>query len=101
MTCKGDGCRPFRRATKIRRTTYPETLDRISLGGHHVGMLRLKELRLAHDPPLVQEKLAALAGVSVKTVARAERTGRVSIPTLHAFARALGVPIADLFGEAA
>jgi transcriptional regulator with XRE-family HTH domain len=64
-------------------------------------VLRIKELRLAHDPPLAQEKLAQLAGISFKTVARAERTGRASSTTLSKLASALGCGIGDLFGEAA
>jgi len=64
-------------------------------------MLRLKELREAQDPRLSQEGLARAAGVSVKTVARAERVGRASTSTLSRLATALNVSIGELFGEAA
>lgn len=60
-------------------------------------VLRLRELREQHRPPLTQERLAYAAGVSVKTVARAERLRRASGATLQKLARALGVPIGDLF----
>jgi transcriptional regulator with XRE-family HTH domain len=60
-------------------------------------VLRLKELRKAHVPPLSQEKLAHLAGVTTVTLRRAERSGKVNIETLHKIAAALGVPVGDLF----
>lgn len=60
-------------------------------------MLRLKELREAQVPHLSQEKLAQKAGVSLKTVRRAERTGRAKSTTLEAFAKALKVGISELF----
>ncbi len=63
-------------------------------------MLRLKELRKSHEPPLSQENLAQRANVSVKTVVRAEKVGSASTATLLSVARALGVSISDLFEEA-
>ena len=60
-------------------------------------MLRLKEVREAQDPPVTQEALARRAGLSVKTVHRAERLGQAHSNTVAALARALGVPIDDLF----
>jgi transcriptional regulator with XRE-family HTH domain len=73
----------------------------MKIGGYLHGVLRIKELRLAHDPPLSQEKLARQADISFKTVARAERTGRASSATLVKLAGALGCGVRDLFGEAA
>jgi transcriptional regulator with XRE-family HTH domain len=60
-------------------------------------VLRLKEVREAQDPPVSQEALARRAGVSVKTVHRAERLGTAHSETIRALARGLGVPIDDLF----
>jgi transcriptional regulator with XRE-family HTH domain len=60
-------------------------------------VLRLKELREAQDPPVSQEALARKAGLSVKTVHRVERLGQAHSDTVAALARALGVPIDDLF----
>lgn len=60
-------------------------------------MLRIRDLRAAHRPPLSQERLAALAGITVATERRAEKTGDVSMTTLRKLATALGVPVADLF----
>jgi transcriptional regulator with XRE-family HTH domain len=62
-------------------------------------VLRIRELREAHDPRFSQEDLAYRAGVSVKTVARAERRGTASSKTLWAFAQALDVTVDELFRE--
>lgn len=60
-------------------------------------MLRIKELRQKHDPPLSSEKLAQLADISDKTVRRAERLGRANSETLRKLAKALGVEMGELF----
>jgi transcriptional regulator with XRE-family HTH domain len=60
-------------------------------------VLRLKELRKAHKPPLTQEQLAAKAGLTTVTVRRAERKGASNMETLRKIAEALGVETADLF----
>jgi transcriptional regulator with XRE-family HTH domain len=60
-------------------------------------MLRIKELREAHDPRLSQEKLAQRAGIALKTVRRAELLGRASTETILALAEALGLEPGDLF----
>jgi transcriptional regulator with XRE-family HTH domain len=60
-------------------------------------MLRIKEFRDAHE--LTQEALAYRAGVSVRTVYRAEHRGTASMQTLQLLARALDVTVDDLFPE--
>lgn len=62
-------------------------------------MLRLKELRADHEPPLTQEELAYRSGVSVRTVIRSEAKGTASMKTLRAFADALEVTVDQLFPE--
>ena len=62
-------------------------------------MLRLKELRTARAWSM--EQLAGRAGVTVKTIQRAERTGKVTTSTLIAIAEALDVPVGDLFAAEA
>lgn len=62
-------------------------------------MLRLKELREAHDPPLTQAALGYMAGVSARTVYRAETLGQAHSTTLRKLANALGVPVGALFNE--
>jgi transcriptional regulator with XRE-family HTH domain len=62
-------------------------------------MLRLKELRTARAWSM--EQLAGRAGVTVKTIQRAERTGKVTTSTLIAIAEALEVPVGDLFAAEA
>jgi transcriptional regulator with XRE-family HTH domain len=47
------------------------------------------------------EQLAGRAGVTVKTIQRAERTGKVTTSTLIAIAEALEVPVGDLFAAEA
>jgi transcriptional regulator with XRE-family HTH domain len=65
-------------------------------------VLKVRELRERHSPPLSQEALARLAGVSTGTIRRTERTGRANSSTLSAIARALGVDVGALFnGEVA
>lgn len=58
-------------------------------------MLRIKELRRARG--LSQERLAYLAGLSVKTVQRSEGNGGLHERTLRKIAKALGVEPGDLF----
>lgn len=62
-------------------------------------MLRLKELRTARAWSM--EQLAGRAGVTVKTIQRAERTGKVTSSTLIAIAAALEVPVGELFAAEA
>lgn len=59
-------------------------------------MLQIRKLREAQG--LTQEGLARKAGLSVKTVVRADvGIGEPSGRTLKKLSRALGVPIGDLF----
>jgi transcriptional regulator with XRE-family HTH domain len=60
---------------------------------------RIREARLARR--LTQDALSELIGVDPQTIQRAE-AGRVSLslPHLKALADALGVSLADVFGEA-
>jgi transcriptional regulator with XRE-family HTH domain len=60
-------------------------------------VLRVRELREAKG--ISQEKLAALADLSSKTVRRAESGDSVSFRTLTKLARALGVEPPDLFAK--
>jgi cellulose biosynthesis protein BcsQ/DNA-binding XRE family transcriptional regulator len=55
---------------------------------------RARLLRLGAD--LTQEQLAEKASVSVETVQRLERTGHVSVKTIAAIARALGVDASEI-----
>ena len=61
--------------------------------------LRVRELRKERD--ISQERLAQLAGVSFKTIARVERTDSASSRTLQRLADALDVTVGELFGDAA
>lgn len=61
--------------------------------------LRVRELR--QERQLSQERLAQLAGLSMATVARVERSGSASSRTLVRIASGLGVPVGLLFGDAA
>ena len=47
-----------------------------------------------------QETLAELSGLSVRTIQRVERGGRVSLDSMTALANAFDVPISDLSTEA-
>lgn len=58
-------------------------------------MLRIKELREARG--LSQEGLARVTGLSVKTIRRAEKTGRASGASLTALADGLDCDVSDLF----
>lgn len=49
---------------------------------------------------LSQEELAALAGVSTKTIGRAERGWSIREASMRVLAMALGQPVGELFGEA-
>jgi transcriptional regulator with XRE-family HTH domain len=59
---------------------------------------RIRELRLAHSPPLSQSALARLAGVDRSYVARIEagRRRNVSLGVIRSLADALGVQVADI-----
>lgn len=61
-------------------------------------MLRIREIRLERG--LTQENLAYAAGLTVKTVIRAEQGAGVNERTLRKIAKALGVEPGDLFAKA-
>lgn len=63
-------------------------------------MLNLKALRREHGN-LTQEALARRAGLSLRTVARVEATGRASAGVLEKLATGLGCSFGELFGEKA
>lgn len=58
--------------------------------------------RIRRQSTLTQEALAERAGLSVETIRKLETNQRTSarIPTMHAIARALGVPTSALVGDA-
>lgn len=60
-------------------------------------MLRIREAREDHKPRLSQEALAYKAGVSVRTIQRAEDLGRANSETLRKIADALGISPGELF----
>jgi transcriptional regulator with XRE-family HTH domain len=72
-------------------------LTPLAWGVFSCTVLRIKELREAHKPWLSQEKLAHKAGLTTKTVRRAELLGRASTETIVALAAALGLEPGDLF----
>jgi len=59
----------------------------------------VRSLRLGLD--ITQSELAYRAGVALATVQRVERGRMPSVTNLHRLAAALGVPVAELLGEAA
>lgn len=64
------------------------------------SVLRIRELRERRK--LTQEQLAYRAGVSLRTISRAEKNhGRPSAKNLRLIAKALGVKVDALFEEAA
>jgi DNA-binding Xre family transcriptional regulator len=64
-------------------------------------MLRLRVKEIAQQRGLGQGKLARMADIDIKTLARIYRNpyAEVSSVTLEKLARALSVPIADLIEE--
>lgn len=64
-------------------------------------MLRLRVKEIAQQQGLGQGKLARMADVDIKTLARIYKNpfAEVSSVTLEKLARALSVPIADLIDE--
>ncbi len=64
-------------------------------------MLRLRVKEIAQQQGLGQGKLARMADVDIKTLARIYKNpyAEVSSVTLEKLARALSVPIADLLEE--
>jgi transcriptional regulator with XRE-family HTH domain len=62
-------------------------------------VLRLRELRKAQG--LSRQKLASRADLTEKTIYRAENGLGVNASTLVAIAKALDVPVGDLFDEEA
>lgn len=64
-------------------------------------MLRLRVREIAQQQGLGQGKLARMADVDIKTLARIYKNpyAEVSSVTLEKLARALSVPIADLLEE--
>lgn len=61
---------------------------------------RLRKLRT--ESTMTQERLAEMSGISIETIRKLEQGVRSSarLPTLHALARALGVPTTALLGDA-
>lgn len=61
---------------------------------------RLRKLRT--ESTMTQERLAEESGISIETIRKLEQGARSSarLPTLHALARALGVPTTALLGDA-
>lgn len=64
-------------------------------------MLRIRVKEIAQEKGLGQGKLARMADVDIKTLARIYKNpyAEVSSVTLEKLARALSVPIADLLEE--
>jgi transcriptional regulator with XRE-family HTH domain len=60
-------------------------------------MLRLREIREAQEPRLTQAALAYKAGVSERTVRRAEELGTASLESVQRLAAALDCSVDDLF----
>ena len=60
----------------------------------------MNEMRIAllrRERGLTQERLAETSGIAVRTIQRVERGSDASLETLSAIARALEVPVRDLF----
>jgi DNA-binding XRE family transcriptional regulator len=68
-------------------------------GNRLPSMLKVKEVRENHEPPMTQQELAALAGLSLRTIGYIEAGGDAKSSTLRSIAQALGVSVDQLFAE--
>jgi transcriptional regulator with XRE-family HTH domain len=62
----------------------------------------MNEMRIAllrRERGLTQERLAETSGIAVRTIQRVESGNDASLETLSAIARALDVPVRDLFAQ--